>query len=128
MAAFCISNCFRETNLLYLSKACESIRKKISQQTYFTPRKETQDDCVHHVHCTCFDMTERNWIPSHFVPALPIDISQKTEYQDIFDLKIQRWRLMRERKLAKDELKKLKLKMKLCILMMTKKFRTEQMR
>lgn len=51
-------------------------------------------------------MTERNWIPNHFVSALPIEISQKTEHQKMFDLKIQRWRMMRERKLAKDELKK----------------------
>ena len=57
---------------------------------------------------TRFDMTERNWILNNFVPTLPIKFSQKTEHQDMFDLKIHRWRLMRERKLAKDELKKLK--------------------
>lgn len=42
------SKCFREINLRYLSKAWESIRKKNSQQTYFTPSRDTQD-CVHHV-------------------------------------------------------------------------------
>ena len=56
---------------------------------------------------TRFDMTERNWIPNNFVHTLPNKFSQKTEHQDMFDLKIQRWRLMRERKLAKDELRKL---------------------
>lgn len=55
-------------------------------------------------------MTERNWIPNHFVPALPISLEQKLpgkpEKQEVLDIQIQRWRLLRKRKLAKDMLKK----------------------
>lgn len=57
-------------------------------------------------------MTERNWIPNYFVPALPISLEQKLlgkpEKQEVLDIQIQRWRLLRKRKLAKDMLKKKK--------------------
>ena len=55
-------------------------------------------------------MSEMNWIPNHFVLALPVDVVQKstggTENQDVLDIKVQRWRIMRQRKLAKDKMVK----------------------
>lgn len=92
---------------IYPKHGNQSVRKDLNR--LILPRIEKHKTIVFIMWTsTRFDMTERNWIPNHFVPALPIEISQKSEHQEMFDLKIQRWRLMRERKLARDELKKVK--------------------
>lgn len=43
------------------------------------------------------DLTHNNWIPNHFVAVMPIEID------DTMSLNIQRWKLMRQRKLVRDK-------------------------
>ena len=67
---------------IYPKHGNQSVRKDLNR--LILPRVEKHKTIVFIMWTsTRFDMTERNWIPNHFVPALPIEISQKTTSRDV---------------------------------------------
>lgn len=94
---------------IYLQAGNQHVRKNLKRDILPQEQRETHTSYIMWT-STRFDMTERNWIPYHFVAALPISLEQKPlgepEKQEVICIKIQRWLLLRKRKLAKDMLNK----------------------
>lgn len=92
----------KPTYSVYPNLGNKNVRKDLHRLVL--PREERSDSAVYIMWTTTRgDMVQQHWVPNHFVAVLPIEAKDTG-----MTIAMQRWRLMRQRKLEKDKAVKIK--------------------
>lgn len=93
---------------IYLQAGNQHVRKDLNRVILPQEQRETHTSYIMWT-STRFDMTERNWIPNHFVAALPIRLEQKPvgepEKQEVIGIKKTEMAIIEKEKTCKRHVK-----------------------